>query len=416
MSHKLRARRAPRRTEGRGVGLTQPRSKSEVSGMFHPTQNYPLARNQPSTTSTVVAAAAATVTTSNTASGALTGCSAPLATTNLRADGDTNSNPYPAGGLPSSVPHSAGRVPHSHSSSAGGALHPPSQSLRRQSLPSPSHVPTNICIPSSLPPTSLHSAQESSKSTISSSCGSIASSSFPSTSGATMTYSPNSSSFSSPTTRQVASSLHPSSPTTANPLKPFFKQSRGRRRATIDVASSLSSLTSFPSFATPPSLTTASSSSSSSSTPFFPPLGLNSYSTSYLASYKRGGLGGTATPPLLSHSLSSSTLGLAMHAPLPSRPLPRASTPPARPGEVSRRQLISDLEETKREEKLKDIADSLTRPRGSALSYVSSKPGAGDVKPTRESDAAEELDPTSNSANSQSLDTTAPSHPDHVHI
>ncbi|XP_063875314.1 protein outspread-like isoform X5 [Scylla paramamosain] len=85
-----------------------------------------------------------------------------------------------------------------------------------------------------------------------------------------------------------------------------------------------------------------------------------------------------------------------------------------RTGEVSRRQLISDLEETKREEKLKDIADSLTRPRGSALSYVSSKPGAGDVKPTRESDAAEELDPPPNSANSQSPDTTSPSHPDHV--
>lgn len=45
-------------------------------------------------------------------------------------------------------------------------------------------------------------------------------------------------------------------------------------------------------------------------------------------------------------------------------------------GEVTRQLLLSDLEESKREEKLKDIADSITRLRGSSsLSYLSSKVG-----------------------------------------
>ncbi|KAL7635481.1 UNVERIFIED_CONTAM: hypothetical protein RMT77_014550 [Armadillidium vulgare] len=60
-------------------------------------------------------------------------------------------------------------------------------------------------------------------------------------------------------------------------------------------------------------------------------------------------------------------------------------------GEVSQQQqqqmYITDLEESKREEKLKDIADSLTRPRlnTSTLSYLNKENG---VKPTRDSDTS----------------------------
>ncbi|KAG0710618.1 hypothetical protein GWK47_022419 [Chionoecetes opilio] len=148
-AHKLRARRAARRIEGRGLGLSQPRSKSEVSGMFHPTHNNP-SRHLPLTTNVTTAA----VTASNSSSGARSGYAAPLATTNLRDDGDTNSNPYPEEHLPSVA------LP------AGGTLRPPSQSMRRKSLPSPYLGHTNSCLPPSLLSNSCHSARESSKPTL----------------------------------------------------------------------------------------------------------------------------------------------------------------------------------------------------------------------------------------------------------
>ncbi|XP_071518225.1 uncharacterized protein osp isoform X4 [Panulirus ornatus] len=86
-----------------------------------------------------------------------------------------------------------------------------------------------------------------------------------------------------------------------------------------------------------------------------------------------------------------------------------------RTGEVTRRQLLTDLEETKREEKLKDIADSITRLRGnSSLSYLSTKPGLGDVKPTRERDAQDETDGSSDLTKSTSQDKTDTSNPDHI--
>ncbi|KAK8748704.1 hypothetical protein OTU49_015953 [Cherax quadricarinatus] len=83
--------------------------------------------------------------------------------------------------------------------------------------------------------------------------------------------------------------------------------------------------------------------------------------------------------------------------------------------EVTRRQLLTDLEETKREEKLKDIADSITRLRGSpTLSYINTKPGVGDVKPTRERDTQEEMEGSPNHSKTPSQDKTDSSHPDHV--
>ncbi|KAK8748698.1 hypothetical protein OTU49_015953 [Cherax quadricarinatus] len=86
-----------------------------------------------------------------------------------------------------------------------------------------------------------------------------------------------------------------------------------------------------------------------------------------------------------------------------------------RTGEVTRRQLLTDLEETKREEKLKDIADSITRLRGSpTLSYINTKPGVGDVKPTRERDTQEEMEGSPNHSKTPSQDKTDSSHPDHV--
>ncbi|CAL4061322.1 unnamed protein product, partial [Meganyctiphanes norvegica] len=74
-----------------------------------------------------------------------------------------------------------------------------------------------------------------------------------------------------------------------------------------------------------------------------------------------------------------------------------------RSGGVSRQLLMTDLEETKREEKLKDIADSITRLRGS--SYRVSKSGHGDVKPTRECDPQDEVDASIDSNKSTNLDT-----------
>ncbi|XP_063606512.1 uncharacterized protein LOC134781288 isoform X17 [Penaeus indicus] len=83
--------------------------------------------------------------------------------------------------------------------------------------------------------------------------------------------------------------------------------------------------------------------------------------------------------------------------------------------EVTRQLLLSDLEESKREEKLKDIADSITRLRGSSsLSYLSSKQsGLGDVKPTRERDAQDETDAAPEVSKTSSEETAEPSHPDH---
>ncbi|XP_066967927.1 uncharacterized protein osp isoform X33 [Macrobrachium rosenbergii] len=82
--------------------------------------------------------------------------------------------------------------------------------------------------------------------------------------------------------------------------------------------------------------------------------------------------------------------------------------------EVTRQQLLSDLEETKREEKLKDIADSITRLRGSSsLNYLSSKPGLDDVKPTRERDSQDETDSSAKLLKSSSQDNSDISHPDH---
>ncbi|XP_063606513.1 uncharacterized protein LOC134781288 isoform X18 [Penaeus indicus] len=82
--------------------------------------------------------------------------------------------------------------------------------------------------------------------------------------------------------------------------------------------------------------------------------------------------------------------------------------------EVTRQLLLSDLEESKREEKLKDIADSITRLRGSSsLSYLSSKSGLGDVKPTRERDAQDETDAAPEVSKTSSEETAEPSHPDH---
>ncbi|XP_063606514.1 uncharacterized protein LOC134781288 isoform X19 [Penaeus indicus] len=74
-----------------------------------------------------------------------------------------------------------------------------------------------------------------------------------------------------------------------------------------------------------------------------------------------------------------------------------------------------NLEESKREEKLKDIADSITRLRGSSsLSYLSSKQsGLGDVKPTRERDAQDETDAAPEVSKTSSEETAEPSHPDH---
>ncbi|XP_063606515.1 uncharacterized protein LOC134781288 isoform X20 [Penaeus indicus] len=73
-----------------------------------------------------------------------------------------------------------------------------------------------------------------------------------------------------------------------------------------------------------------------------------------------------------------------------------------------------NLEESKREEKLKDIADSITRLRGSSsLSYLSSKSGLGDVKPTRERDAQDETDAAPEVSKTSSEETAEPSHPDH---
>ncbi|ROT64554.1 Protein outspread [Penaeus vannamei] len=129
--------------------------------------------------------------------------------------------------------------------------------------------------------------------------------------------------------------------------------------------------------------------------------------------------GTTATTGHTTPSLYSSTGSIATSAystpegvHVPTRP--HARTAPDKPGEVTRQLLLSDLEESKREEKLKDIADSITRLRGSSsLSYLSSKSGLGDVKPTRERDAQDETDAAPEVSKTSSEETAEPSHPDH---
>ncbi|XP_068233112.1 protein outspread isoform X20 [Palaemon carinicauda] len=163
-------------------------------------------------------------------------------------------------------------------------------------------------------------------------------------------------------------------------------EGRPIRRATIALTSSLSSLSSI-------------NSSSTSST-----LGRNSSLSSSVGGTISGGEGGGG-------GLSSlRSLDSGVH--VPTRPHPR--TAPDKPGEVTRQQLLSDLEETKREEKLKDIADSITRLRGSSsLNYLSSKPGLDDVKPTRERDSQDETDSSAKLLKSSSQDNSDISHPDH---
>ncbi|XP_064106231.1 uncharacterized protein LOC135215453 isoform X25 [Macrobrachium nipponense] len=173
-------------------------------------------------------------------------------------------------------------------------------------------------------------------------------------------------------------------PSVIDPLTSL--EGRPIRRATIALTSSLSSLSSI-------------NSSSTSST-----LGMNSSLSSSVGGTISGGEGGGG-------GLSSlRSLDSGVH--VPTRPHPR--TAPDKPGEVTRQQLLSDLEETKREEKLKDIADSITRLRGSSsLNYLSSKPGLDDVKPTRERDSQDETDSSAKLLKSSSQDNSDISHPDH---
>ncbi|XP_069990120.1 putative leucine-rich repeat-containing protein DDB_G0290503 isoform X17 [Penaeus vannamei] len=173
------------------------------------------------------------------------------------------------------------------------------------------------------------------------------------------------------------------------------------RRATITLTSSLSSLNSLTSSSSSSSSSASSSSSSAGSS-----VGVSSSLSSSLGgigSSGGDGGGGVGTP-------SFRSLDSGVHVPT----RPHARTAPDKPGEVTRQLLLSDLEESKREEKLKDIADSITRLRGSSsLSYLSSKSGLGDVKPTRERDAQDETDAAPEVSKTSSEETAEPSHPDH---
>ncbi|XP_071518224.1 uncharacterized protein osp isoform X3 [Panulirus ornatus] len=179
-------------------------------------------------------------------------------------------------------------------------------------------------------------------------------------------------------------SVLPSTPPLVDPLTSL--EGRSIHRAAVALTSSISSLSSL------------NSSSSNSS------VGMNSLSSSVDGIGSGGGDSGGGPSSLRS-------LDSGVHVPT----RPHARTAPDKPGEVTRRQLLTDLEETKREEKLKDIADSITRLRGnSSLSYLSTKPGLGDVKPTRERDAQDETDGSSDLTKSTSQDKTDTSNPDHI--
>ncbi|XP_042229657.1 protein MLP1 homolog [Homarus americanus] len=289
LSHKFRTRRAIKR-EARG--LTQPRSKSEMSALFP--------ANPPSSMSALSRGSSSTT-------------------------GNTTTSPYSSGSTTTSFTGNATSSPYS-------------------------------------------------------STGNITASPY-SSSGCTTT---TTSSYSTP--EGSRSILSPTPPAVVDPLTSL--EGRGIRRATIAVTSSLSSLSSL-----------NSSSSSNSST------GMNSLSSS-VGGFESGG-GDSGGGPSSLRSLDS-----GVH--VPTRPHPR--TAPDKPaGDVTRRQLITDLEETKREEKLKDIADSITRPRGSSsLAYLNTKPGIGDVKPTRERDAQDETEGSPDLTKTSSQDKTDSSHPDHV--
>ncbi|XP_042862407.1 protein outspread-like isoform X16 [Penaeus japonicus] len=191
------------------------------------------------------------------------------------------------------------------------------------------------------------------------------------------------------------SALSPAHSAVVDPIS--SPESRTVRRATITLTSSLSSLN---------SLNSSSSSSSSSTSSTGSSVGVSSSLSSSLGgigSSGGDGGGGVGTP-------SFRSLDSGVHVPT----RPHARTAPDKPGEVTRQLLLTDLEETKREEKLKDIADSITRLRGSSsLSYLSSKSGLGDVKPTRERDAQDETDAAPEVSRTSSEETPEPSHPDH---
>ncbi|XP_066967912.1 uncharacterized protein osp isoform X19 [Macrobrachium rosenbergii] len=240
-------------------------------------------------------------------------------------------------------------------------------------------LPANL--PSALSPLSRGSATTTTGSTTTPSYSS-------SVNTTTTTTSSFSSSVGSPSMSSSSSALESShmspTPSVIDPLTSL--EGRPIRRATIALTSSLSSLSSI-------------NSSSTSST-----LGMNSSLSSSVGGTISGGEGGGG-------GLSSlRSLDSGVH--VPTRPHPR--TAPDKPGEVTRQQLLSDLEETKREEKLKDIADSITRLRGSSsLNYLSSKPGLDDVKPTRERDSQDETDSSAKLLKSSSQDNSDISHPDH---
>ncbi|XP_069160161.1 protein outspread-like isoform X7 [Procambarus clarkii] len=296
LSHKFRTRRAIKR-EARG--LTQPRSKSEMSALF-PT-------NSPSSMPALNRGSSSTT-------------------------GSTTTSPYSSGGTTTTL-YSGGNTTSPNSS--GGTT---------------------------------TSSYTTTKSTATSSCSST---------NCTTT-----SSYSTPEGSRAM--LSPTPPSAVDPL--ISLEGRGIRRATTPVNSSPSSVSSL-------------NSSMSNST-----IGVNSLSTSVGGFGSGGGEGGGGPSSLRS-------LDSGVHVPT----RPQARTAPDKPGEVTRRQLLTDLEETKREEKLKDIADSITRLRGnSSISYLNSKPGIGDVKPTRECDTQDETEGSPDLSKTPSQDKTDSSHPDHV--
>nr|XP_045626396.1 serine-rich adhesin for platelets-like isoform X4 [Procambarus clarkii] len=296
LSHKFRTRRAIKR-EARG--LTQPRSKSEMSALF-PT-------NSPSSMPALNRGSSSTT-------------------------GSTTTSPYSSGGTTTTL-YSGGNTTSPNSS--GGTT--------TSSYTTTKSTATSSCSSTNCTTTSSYSTPEGSR-----------------------------------------SMLSPTPPSAVDPL--ISLEGRGIRRATTPVNSSPSSVSSL-------------NSSMSNST-----IGVNSLSTSVGGFGSGGGEGGGGPSSLRS-------LDSGVHVPT----RPQARTAPDKPGEVTRRQLLTDLEETKREEKLKDIADSITRLRGnSSISYLNSKPGIGDVKPTRECDTQDETEGSPDLSKTPSQDKTDSSHPDHV--
>ncbi|XP_069940106.1 nuclear mitotic apparatus protein 1-like isoform X5 [Cherax quadricarinatus] len=344
LSHKFRTRRAIKR-EARG--LTQPRSKSEMSALFpvNSSSSMPALNRGSSTTGST--------------------------TTSPYSSGGTTTSPYSSGGTTTS-PHSSGGTTTSPHSS-GGTTTSPHSSGGTTTSPHSSRGTT----------TSPHSSGGTTTSPQSS--GSTTTSPYTTTittgSTATPSHSPSSctTTSSSYSTPEGSRSILSPTPPLVDPLMPL--ETRGIRRAVVPLTS----------FSSVSSLNSLSSSTT----------GMNSLFPS------GGGSGESGGRPASLRSLDP-----GVH--VPTRPHPR--TAPDKPaGEVTRRQLLTDLEETKREEKLKDIADSITRLRGSpTLSYINTKPGVGDVKPTRERDTQEEMEGSPNHSKTPSQDKTDSSHPDHV--